>query len=155
MPETVSDTRYLIIACSRCGTRNRVEESRIYDQPVCGKCRSPLSGGTRPTGTIVAIDDHTFDMVVSALDDPVVVDCWAPGCRPCKKIAPALDTLAAQYAGRVNILRLNVDDNPVTARRFNIRNIPTLLYFKNGRNVNATTGAVPKAEIERQMVAIL
>lgn len=155
MLEARKDANQLIIPCGRCGVRNRIEESRIYDHPVCGKCRHPLSDAPRSAGTVVDIDDHTFDIVVSSLDEPVLVDCWAPWCGPCKRIEPLLETLAARYTRRINVMRLDVDENPMTIKKFHVRTIPTLLFFKKGRLVNTMTGAVSMEEIEQQMLAIL
>ncbi len=145
----------LIIPCPQCGSRNRIDETRIYDNPICGRCRFPLSDPGAPTGTVMPIDDHSFELVASYTDKPLVVDCRAPWCGPCKKIEPVLETLAGRYAGRINIMNLDVDENPRTVKKYRVRNIPTLLFLKNGQLVNTITGAVSMEEIERQMLAIL
>lgn len=145
----------LIIPCPKCGARNRIDETRIYDSPICGRCRHPLSESAAPAGTVLPIDDHSFEMVALYTDKPLVVDCWAPGCSPCKKIEPVLATLAGRYAGRVNIMNLDVEENPMTVKKFSVQNIPTLLFLKNGQLVNTITGEAPMEEIERQMLAIL
>ena len=155
MLEASKDAQYLILACGRCGTRNRIEESRIYDHPVCGKCRHSLSDMPRSTGRVTTIDDQAFDMVMSSVDEPVVVNCWAPWCGSCRKIAPLLETLAARYVRRVTIMRLDADKNPQTIKKFRVRTLPALLFFKKGRLVKTMTRNVSIEEIERQMLAIL
>lgn len=96
---------------------------------------------------IVHITDDTFEEEVAKSDKPVLVDYWADWCGPCKMIAPILDEIAEEYAGRVKIAKLNIDENPATPPKYGIRGIPTLMLFKNG-NVEATkVGAVSKSQL--------
>jgi thioredoxin 2 len=81
----------------------------------------------------------------------VLVDAWAPWCGPCRLIAPVIDELASELAGRVRVAKLNVDENPATAARFDLRSIPTLLVLRGGREVDRLVGALPKAEIARRL----
>lgn len=144
----------IIITCPRCGTKNRVPKWRLNEHPICGKCRAPLS--SRPSlNHPVVVTDHSFQQEV--LDSPgtVVLDCWAPWCGPCKMIAPILDQLAKEYAGRVKFAKLNTDENQGTARKFSIQSIPTLLFFKGGKLVDRQVGALPKGEIEKHLRSIL
>lgn len=141
-----------IIICKQCHTKNRVPANRLKDRPVCGKCKSLLIS---PQDRVVKdITDHTFDMEVIQNPLPVLVDCWAPWCGPCKIVGPVLDELAWQYAGRVKIVKLNVDENPVTASRYGIQSIPTILLFNQGAKVGQLIGAQPKADIERHIRSI-
>jgi thioredoxin len=82
---------------------------------------------------------------------PVLVDAWAPWCAPCRMIAPVIDQLAAEMAGRVRVAKLNVDENPATAARFRLRSIPTLLILSGGREVDRIVGVQPKTEIARRL----
>jgi thioredoxin 1 len=86
---------------------------------------------------------------------PVLVDCWAEWCGPCRMIAPVLDQLAAESGGRYKIAKLNVDENPQTSAQFQIRSIPTMLIFKHGKMVDQIVGAVPKQAIAARLQAQL
>ena len=93
------------------------------------------------------VSDADFEALVLKSTEPVVVDFWAEWCGPCKMIAPALDQIAAEYAGRLKVAKLNIDENAATPPRYNIRGIPTLMLFKNG-NLEATkVGAVSKTQL--------
>jgi thioredoxin 2 len=148
------DQDSVIVRCRHCGTRNRIPGGRMGEGPVCGKCKSPLSVGqglNRP----VNITDNTFDSEVLSFPGPVLVDCWAPWCGPCRMVGPVLEELASEYAGRVKIAKLNVDENPQIASRYSIRSIPTMLLFKKGEMINSMVGALPKDEIERRLQPLL
>jgi thioredoxin 2 len=130
----------VMVECPACGATNRVPTDRLRArlEPVCGKCREPLPVG-KPQP----------DVERSPL--PVLVDAWAPWCGPCHMIAPVIEQLATELAGRVRVVKLNVDDNPRTAARFNLRSIPTLLVLKDGREVDRLVGVQPKQEIARRL----
>jgi thioredoxin len=97
------------------------------------------------------VTDATFAAEVERSPLPVLVDLWAEWCPPCRMIAPVIDEIAAELAGRARIVKLNVDQNPTTARRFGVQSIPTLLVLKGGREVDRIVGAVPKSEIVRRL----
>jgi len=99
--------------------------------------------------------DATFAAYVESSPLPVLVDMWAAWCGPCKMISPAIDSLAAEMAGRVRVAKLNIDENPATAQRFDVRSIPLLLIFRGGREVDRIVGAQPKSEIVRRLERVL
>ena len=100
------------------------------------------------------ISDSNFDAVL-AEGLPVMVDFWAPWCGPCRRVSPIVEELAAEYAGKVRICKCNVDDNDGIPMKYSIRNIPTLLFFKNGELVDRLVGAVPKQDIEDKLKSLL
>ncbi len=97
------------------------------------------------------VTDTNFDSEVVNSEVPVLVDFWAEWCGPCKMMAPAIDQVATEYAGRLKVAKLDVDENGASAMRFNIRGIPTLLLFKGGRVVDSRVGAVGKSEVVRML----
>lgn len=143
-------TAALRIRCKSCGAVNRIPVEKLREglQPVCGRCKDRL-----PVGEPVTVTDATFGEEVEQSALPVLVDMWAEWCGPCRMIAPALDQLAAEYAGRLRIAKLNVDENPATSRRFEVQSIPLLVIIKDGREVDRIIGAVPKGEIVRHVRA--
>ncbi len=143
-----------VVPCNQCGTKNRIPVARMHDRPVCGRCRAPLPTESSP-GHPVEVTDLNFKNEVLSFQGAVLVDCWAPWCGPCRMVAPIMDQLASQYAGRVKIAKLNTDDNPAIASQYGIQSIPTLLFFKNGRQVNKLVGALPKSEIERHLGGLI
>jgi thioredoxin 2 len=147
MPES------LIIKCATCGTNNRVPEAKLANglAPICGQCKSPL----RLTAQPLTITDANFSREVEHSPLPVLVDMWAPWCGPCQMIAPVVDQLASELAGRLQVGKLNVDENPATANRFQVRGIPCLLVLKGGREVDRIVGVQPKAEIVRRLNQVL
>lgn len=144
----------LIICCLKCGTKNRMPENRLHQKPLCGKCRKPL---VIPQQKIKPFDvtDQTFAREVLNSDSSVLVDCWAPWCSPCRTLSPIIDKLASDYANGVKVVKLNVDENPLTASQYGIRSIPTMLFFKEGKMVHRVTGALPKEEIEHHLLSII
>lgn len=144
----------VIIRCAKCGTKNRVSKTRFEERPICGKCKAPLKV-SEVESSPVNVQDQTFSQEVLSHHGPVLVDCWAPWCGPCRMVAPVLDQLASEYAGRLKIAKLNTDENPVTASQYGIQSIPTMLLFKYGQLKGQIVGAQPKQEIERQIQPLL
>jgi thioredoxin 1 len=97
------------------------------------------------------VNEDNFEQVVLQSDRPVLVDFWAPWCGPCRALAPTLEAIATDWAGRARVVKLNVDVSPSSAERFSVRAIPTLILFKNGREVGRLLGAVNKTEIARKL----
>jgi len=103
--------------------------------------------------TSVTVD--TFEKVVIQSADLIMVDFWATWCGPCKIVAPVVEELAQEYAGKVNFAKVNTDENPDIASRFNIRGIPTLIFFKDGKVLDQIVGAVPKAQLKTKIDSFL
>jgi len=101
------------------------------------------------------VDDTSFKSVVIEAKVPILVDFWAPWCAPCRSIAPVVDELAGEYAGRVGFAKVNVDENPKVATDYGVRSIPTLLIFKDGKPVAQIVGMRPKAELKKQLDSVL
>jgi thioredoxin 2 len=138
------------IRCASCGAMNRVPREKLAQglRPKCGRCKEPLP---EIAAAPLVVTDATFAAEVERSPLPVLVDAWAAWCGPCRTIAPAIDELAAELAGRIRVAKLNVDENPATASRFDIRSIPTLLVIAGGREVDRIVGAQPKQAIRARL----
>ena len=128
-----------IIRCPNCGRRNRVPAA-ASGVPRCGNCHKPLPW-------IVDAGDDTFAEVAERASVPVVVDLWAPWCGPCRMVSPALAQVAADMAGRLKLVKVNVDDSPRLQQRFGVQSIPTLLVMREGKVTSRQVGAVPAAAL--------
>jgi len=102
---------------------------------------------------VAKVSDATFDTEVLKANEPVVVDFWAEWCGPCRMIAPALEEIAGTMAGKIKVVKLNVDENPATATKYGIMSIPTLMIFKNGQLASRQIGAQPKQKLEQWITA--
>ncbi len=128
-----------IVVCPVCGAKNRVPAA-AGGVPRCGKCHSPLPW-------IVTANDTDFAEIVEGPGIPVLLDLWAPWCAPCRAVSPALEALARQFAGRVKLVKVNVEEAPQVARRFDVQGIPTLVVVENGSVRSRRTGAAPEPEL--------
>ncbi|MDQ7819093.1 MAG: thioredoxin [Armatimonadota bacterium] len=106
-------------------------------------------------GNVVHVSERDFDAQVLRSDLPVVVDFWAEWCAPCRMIAPIVEDLASEYAGRVKVVKVDVDSNPHLAHRYGIMSIPTLGVFKGGEMVDRVVGYMPKAELKKRLEKVL
>ncbi len=100
---------------------------------------------------IIDVTDSNFETMVLNSDTPALVDFWASWCAPCRAIAPVVEEMAGEYAGRVRVTKMNVDENPATPGKYGVRGIPTLILFKGGKVVDQLVGAVPKNQIKDLM----
>jgi thioredoxin 2 len=138
-----------LIRCPACGSTNRVPLERLRQglRPVCGRCKNPLPVDGKP----VTVTDATFSAEIEHSPLPVLLDLWAPWCGPCRMVAPVVEELAGEFVGRVRVAKLNVDENPQTATRFQVRSIPTLLVLKGGKEMERIVGVQPKATIVQRL----
>jgi len=140
------DDRGIIVVCPSCGKKNRLQYERISTASRCGSCKEPLQAPAAPVDVQRAAD---FDHLIASSSVPVVVDFWAPWCGPCRMVAPELAKIAARQTGRFLIVKVDTDALPEIGERFQIRSIPTMAVFAEGREIARTTGARPAAEIEK------
>jgi thioredoxin 2 len=139
------DDKGLIVACSACGTKNRLAYETLGGAVRCGQCKQPL---TAPGEPIELHQSADFDRLVAKSSLPVVVDYWAPWCGPCRMVAPEIQKVAARQAGRMLVVKVNTDELSDLGQRFNIRSIPTLAVFANGNEVARISGARAASDIE-------
>ena len=140
-----------LIKCPSCAATNRLPPHQPGRKAVCGKCKTPLP---EPGGP-VEVTDTTFSTEVEKSATPVLLDMWAEWCGPCHMLAPTIDQLSSEMAGRVKVAKLNIDENPGTANRFGVRSIPTLLVLKGGKEIDRLVGVQPKQEIVRRLENVL
>ncbi len=125
-----------LIRCPHCGRRNRVPAAVASGTPRCGNCHRPLPW-------IVDAADDNFAEIAERATIPVVVDLWAPWCGPCRMVSPVLGDLAADLAGRMKLVKVNVDQSPQLQQRFGVQSIPTLLILRDGTEIARQVGAPP------------
>jgi thioredoxin 2 len=130
------------IVCPSCGAVNRVLAAKMTDRPLCGKCKQPLFPGAP-----VILDARNFDTQITRNDIPVVVDFWAPWCGPCQMMAPGFAEAAAELEPGIRLAKLNTEEAQSIAARHDIRSIPTLVIFRNGREIARQIGAMQRAQL--------
>lgn len=135
-----------VSVCPSCGTKNRVPVS-AKGRPQCAQCHQPLPW------LVDAGDDNLEAALRGGL--LVLVDLWAPWCGPCRRVAPVLERLSVRYAGRIKVVKVNVDNNPSTAARFEAQSIPTLVFARDGHVVDRLVGAHPEPALAQRIDALL
>jgi len=133
----------IIVKCKECGTRNRVFMERVDSIPRCGKCKLDLIIPNQA----ISIGESDFEREVLEEIIPTVVDFWAPWCGQCKTVASVLEAIAKEYRGRVKVIKVNSDDNQSLSQMFEVHGIPTLLLFRDGKEMDRLIGAASKSQI--------
>jgi thioredoxin 2 len=136
--------RPVVVRCVFCNTPNRVDLARLAAGPKCGDCGRPIRLD-RP----VKIGEDGFDQTIGSAGAPVLVDCYADWCGPCRVMAPALDDFARQYAGEVLVLKLDTDASPHLSTRLGIRGIPTLIAYEHGKERGRHVGVADLPTLEK------
>lgn len=133
----------VILRCPSCRALNRVPADKLNSSPVCGQCKARLQFPTRPLNTTTA----AFDKELNDWPESVLLEFWAKWCGYCRIIEPVVNDLAAWKAGRLKVLRVEVDAEPALAQRFVVKATPTFVFFKNGKQLGRIDGA-PKEKLE-------
>lgn len=136
-----------IVQCPSCGAKNRVPAA-ASGIPRCARCKADLPW-------IAKADDETFAEVVEGSATPVLLDLWAPWCGPCRQVSPALELLAGRFAGKVKLVKVNVDESPRTAMRFEVKGIPTLMVMSGKSVLSRQTGAAPEPHLRAWLESVL
>lgn len=129
-----------ITTCRGCGGKNRLGTPPVGQVPRCGRCQEPLPW-------VVSASDADFEAAVNS-PTPVVVDLWAPWCGPCRALTPILEEIAADNAGALKVVKVNVDQSPVIQQRFGAQSIPMLVLLQAGKKVDTSVGAKPKPALQ-------
>ena len=140
------DDRGLLVTCPKCGQRNRLKYDKLGQTGRCGKCGNALHAPAEP---IDVENDLAFDALTSRSPLPVLVDFWAPWCGPCKMVAPELNKIAREGAGKWLVAKVNTEKAQSLARRFRINAIPTMALFKSGLEVTRQVGAMAAPAIRK------
>ena len=139
----------IIISCNNCGTKNRIPADKQHLGPKCGSCKTLINLGQ--AAIPVELTDSTFTHFIQQATKPVMVDFFSPTCGPCRMMSPVIDNLARQYVGRVIIAKLDTSSNRETPAQFQIRGVPTLIFFKNGQKVDLITGAMEENVLAQKL----
>ena len=138
----------IYIVCPQCNGINRVPSERIIDNPVCGKCHKAVLDGIP-----VNLTSQNFDRFINRNDLPVVVDFWAAWCGPCKMMAPVFSQVSSEMATSMRFAKVDTENSQDIATRYNIRSIPTMILFKNGKEMDRIAGAMDQNGLRRWLSA--
>jgi thioredoxin 2 len=144
-----------LVRCLSCRAKNRIPESKMNETAKCGKCHQAIETVGLLSGRSIMVSDRDFESKVLQSPVPVMFFTFANWCPSCQAIIPVVEELARDWKGRVRVAKLNIDQNPVTAGRFNIMSVPTIIIFDNGQAKERLTGAVPKLMIMQKMAPFI
>jgi len=137
----------LRLTCPNCNTTNRIPAERLGDNPKCGKCKEPVF-----QGKAIDLNSDNVSAVIGNTDIPVLVDCWAPWCGPCKSFAPIFTQAAHELEPRLRFAKLNTEAEQQLGGLWGIRSIPTLILFREGREAARMSGALPLVQLKKWLL---
>lgn len=134
----------LFVTCSACGAKNRIPAAKLSESPKCGKCKEHVF-----TKSVIELSDTDFQRFIQNNDLPIVVDFWASWCGPCQNFAPVFQQTSVQYKDKIRFVKVNTELAQQTPSMYGIRSIPSLLAFKNGKEVTRQAGAMDQTNLTR------
>jgi thioredoxin 2 len=143
----------LIVACPSCMTKNKVAGGKQHRNPRCGKCKTPLP--MADYAVPVELTDQDAAQLIPEADLPLMIDLYSPDCSPCRTLAPVIDRLARKFFGRAIIAKIDTSTNRLSAARYGIRGVPTLLFLKKGQVVDQIVGALPENALVARLNSFL
>jgi thioredoxin len=144
-----------LVRCLSCGAKNRIPENKMNETVKCGKCHEAMETAGLLSGRSMMVSDRDFESKVIKSPIPVLFFTFANWCPSCQAIIPVVEELARDWKGKVRVAKLNIDQNQMTAGRFNIMSVPTIIIFDNGQVKDRLTGAVPKLQIMQKMAPFI
>ena len=138
-----------IATCQNCSTKNRIPADKQHLGPKCGSCGTLINMGQ--AAVPVELDDSSFTTFISQASKPVMVDFFSPTCGPCRTMSPVIDNLSKKYAGRIILAKLDTSRNQMIPSQYQIRGVPTLIFFKNGQMIDQVTGAMPEDALSQKL----
>ena len=132
------------LSCPNCNAINRIPQERLNDNPKCGQCKQAIFNNR-----VLELNQGNLVATINKNEIPVLVDCWAPWCGPCRNFAPIFEQAAKDYEPNIRLAKLNTQDHQAIAGQWDIRSIPTLLLYKNGLEIDRVSGAMSKQQLHQ------
>lgn len=143
----------IIVKCQECGTKNKIPTAKQHLRPKCGHCKHALD--LHNDAVPVELSDNDFPQFIKEATLPIAVVFFSPACGACRMIAPVIDKLARNYVGKTIVAKIDTTRNPFISGKYQIKGVPTLLFFKNGQPVDQIVGAVPEHDLIRKIDQLL
>ena len=149
--KAMDSKRPYLIRCTSCRTKNRIPAEKINSRPVCGKCKIPLKIQDAFNNRPVEVTENTFESQIVNSPVPVLAVFWAPWCTACQAVLPAVDRIASNLAGRIKVAKINMEQNPALASRFQVMSVPFMIIFDNGAEKDSMAGAASETDILKKL----